>query len=287
MKLRENYLTVVSGQKGVGKSYQTFFKSILPYAYGDRTGEPRNVIIFDVQNEYGVQTTIAPEDIEKYGKTKFIIETIDVKDIPTFCAHPTKGIRRIVMFHTETKYDKKGNIISRKGDPLTPDQMIGLASEVIRSFRGGMLLFEDISKLFGNHMPREFESMITSNRHYNTDVVLHVQSVGVLLPRLWQNVAFTRFHKQIDGVLKSKTKLSEFFMLYAVAEIIVDNRWFEKNDKRFFVWIDNTNVKIIGNFEPEEAEAALAEFVRLYPHEAGRKERHMRTLFETNNESED
>lgn len=271
MDKREACLIIASGAKGVGKSYLTFFKYILEYVQGvpSRNIPGRKVLIFDVNDEYGLMK-VNPSDQEGVSRTgggKTIhVKALALRDVRRFSANNEISVRRIRPIHTETVYERKkngekGKCLHRKGEIMHTTEVVSSLLQVIESFRGGLLLIEDLSSMFGNSLPLAITGAITKNRHINLDIIMHVQTVAVILPRLWQNANFTRFHKQIDGIDKSKTKLQEKYVFYRIAEELV-NYQYDIGNIRYFVWIDNMKAKLIGNFDKQQLMDAIDRYIR-------------------------
>lgn len=264
MSSREAKLTIVTGVKGIGKSYLSL-KILYAYSKGvpDNNFYPRKVLIFDINNEYQV-FSVDNNDAEGLkmfgGQRKIYIDAIDINDILLFSAQKLPEIRRIAPIHLKNVYDKKGKIIARAGDEWTTDEAMLYLLKTIRDFRGGLLLIEDLTSLFGDSIPHNIMSLITRNRHRDLDVIMHLQSIAPILPRFWQNCEWTRFHKQNDGVDKSRLKLQEKYPIYKIVEKMVDKQFFSGNI-RFHVNVNNLEMYIIGDFSKEMAMTAIDEYL--------------------------
>lgn len=259
---RENNFIIGSGKKGGGKSYETYFDEIMPYCYGELTGQPRKVLIFDINGEYESTKPKAEIHIKKYDPRPFKIPIIRPEDIPKFTIRREAGIFRVVMSHYNPVFDSKtGMQIKNAGSPLDEDEMIRLLNYCLENFKKGLFLIEDVSGIFGDRIPKTVAGFITRNRHLNLDIVMHVQSIAVILPRMWQNVNYVRFHKQLDGVDKSKMKLGSKYDMFQIVENIVDHKFFVEKNERFFTWVDISNSKIIGKFSRKDAERAVDEYI--------------------------
>ena len=68
-----------------------------------------------------------------------------------------------------------------------------------------MLLIEDINKYISDHLPNDLVGAICTNRHTNTDIIMHFQSIGRITSKIWQNLNWLRFHKNNDSVERHKT----------------------------------------------------------------------------------
>lgn len=247
MSQREVYLTIATGVKGVGKTYSTVFKLLLPYSLGLLGGGiPRKVLIIDVNDEYG---SIKPEPSDAQamkltGGRPVIIKALEPKDIRAFAQQKPIEIRRIRPYHYQDYYNEKHKLERRRGEMMGEKELLRLVTKSLCDFRGGVLLIEDLSTTVGTHVPQKIFSEITRNRHRDNEIITHVQSVAVILPKFWQNINYTRFHKQLDDVDKSAEKLAGLYEVYKIAQLMIDQQY-DNGNIRFFVYIDNLKRKIV------------------------------------------
>ena len=260
---REVALTIATGVKGVGKSYSTFFKLILPYSLGYLNGGiARKVLIIDVNDEYSFMKP-SPDDkdaMELTGGKPVIVRPIEPKDIKMFTLQKTIEIRRLRPFHYRNYYNEKNKLERRAGEMMGEKELLRLVTKALNDFRGGMILIEDLSTTVGTHVPAKIFSEITRNRHRDNDIVTHVQSIGAILPKFWQNINYCRFHKQLDDVDKSEEKLAGLYEMYKIAQIMVDNEY-ERGNKRYFVYVDDMGRKIVGNYTREALLEAIYRYI--------------------------
>ena len=169
---REPILMCATGKKGVGKTYQT---ELLIQSYiisNKKTGKKgRKVLIYDINMEY----------------TKY--KVIGIKDIKKFSRQSKIEIRRVLP-------------INEDGSVSTLVQMVDILNLVINSFRGGLLVLEDINRYMIQARTTEVVGLLATNRHRDLDIICHFQSLAPLDPRMWQNTAMVRFHYQLDDVKK-------------------------------------------------------------------------------------
>lgn len=284
-KPRECLLQLASGYKGVGKTHQTL-KEIIQYAVGNRkTGAyPRKVLIFDINDEYGdyifnrygddpeVTEMLKNPDMYRLlqGRQAIKIKAIAPEHIEAFSAHPMVEIRRVRPFHTQdniipAKYNKKMELVKpekviwRKGDAWEPEHAIAILMDILKDFRGGLLLVEDLSSVFGDTINRTVAGLITRNRHRDLDIIMHLQSVSPILPRFWQNTNLTRYHYQMDNIDKSKRKLPNYQM-YKIVEALVDAK-FTAGDKRYFVYVNNAENRIEGSYSEDDLRRAIKAYL--------------------------
>lgn len=268
--MRESCLIIATGVKGVGKSYTTLWKEVIPFARGMYTGKPRPVLIFDLNNEYSWTTDKKsniypknPEDKKLTQNRPIRIRAISLKDIPLLAKDTTGMIRRFAPFHPETKYNKKGAVVARKGDMMSITELRAALLVILSTFRNGMLVIEDLRALYGNHIPLDVSGAITRNRHKNLDVIWHLQSVGRILPEYWENVNYVRFHKELNSMDNAKDKLPDEIM-FSIAESMV-NAQYGAGNVRYYIYLDNGLHKIKGNYTRGDMSEAINNFLRRNP----------------------
>lgn len=214
-ELREPKLGVVTGRKGVGKTYQTE-KQILRYVQGNPAKgiSPRRVLIVDVNDEYGS------------------IKALSLKDVIRFSMYPIIEARRIRPFRDD-------------GVRMTIDEIQVALFEVLTNFRGGLLLLEDLNRYVSDYMPNDLVGAICTNRHTDTDIIIHVQSIGRVTPKIWQNINWLRFHKNTDSVDKHRSKFEDKYEMLKLVENYV-NQEYHSGNQRYFCYVDIDNEKIKG-----------------------------------------
>ncbi len=190
---------------------------------------------------------------DEYGE--YDIKAIGLENVPKFMEHPVAEIRRIRPFLQNNAGTWK---------PMSPSDMIETLEKVTGFYKGGCLLVEDINKyVVENQMPPDFTGKLVSKRHSDLDIILHYQSVARPLPIIWQNTNIVRFHAQMDPVLKSKNKLTEMTEVFQIAEILVNEQYFNQNNKRFFVYVSRDEGTIIGKFTYEMFSAAIEKYLNI------------------------
>lgn len=213
MELREPKLMIVVGRKGCGKTYTTT-KMIQKYVSGNPTiGVPaRRALILDVNDEYES------------------IKALKQSDIIRFSAHPKIEARRIRPFHDN-------------GIRMTLRDLQEVLFKILQNFSSGLFLIEDPSKFLSDALPNDLIGAICTNRHRDCDIILHYQSIGRIVPKLWQNVSILRYHKNTDGVEKNRNKFEDKYEMLKLVENYV-NKEYDNGDKRVFVYIDMEDEKI-------------------------------------------
>lgn len=236
--MREPKLGIAVGKKGVGKSYTTFHKMMLPYIQGNPAKgiRGRKILIVDVNDEY--------------GDSPYNVVPIALKDVGLFSAHPKVEIRRLRPFTSD-------------GKRMTLKEISEVLFYCLETFRGGMLLIEDLNRYISDHLPKDLEGAICTNRHTDTDIMIHLQSIGRITSKFWQNCNFVRFHKNIDSVARhAKNKFPDKEEMMLICENIVDDEYLEKDNKRYYVYVDTEEMFIHGNMlKKATAEAAIDKYI--------------------------
>ena len=92
------------------------------------------------------------------------IKALRVKDVMKFSVHPTVEARRIRPFMED-------------GQKMTIREIQETLFEILRHYRGGLLLIEDINRYISDQLPNDVVGAICTNRHSDTDIILHFQSI--------------------------------------------------------------------------------------------------------------
>ena len=216
MEEREPKLGVAVGRKGCGKTYQTT-KMIEQYILGNpaKGVAPRRVLILDANDEYET------------------IKALKLSDVMRFSAHPRIEARRIRPFHDN-------------GQRMTINEIQDTLFKILNDFRGGLLLIEDVNRYISDYLPNDLVGAICTNRHTDTDIILHFQSVGRVSPKIWQNLNWIRFHKNTDSVDKHRTKFEDKYEMLKLVENYVNNEYHTYNNQRYFCYVDIDDEKIKG-----------------------------------------
>lgn len=236
IKPRECLLMIATGLKGVGKTWATIHYLLANYVNPPASSgkSPRKVLVFDVNDEYG----------------EFGIKAIDPAHIPLFVKHPKVEIRRIRPFR----------IINGKAKRMSIDDLCKMLEFVLENFAGGLLLVEDLNKIVSDSMPKDLVGIICTNRHINCDIILHYQSIGRPLPKIWQNTNIVRFHHQNDDVMKSKSKLTNP-ELFKIAQELVSYEFLNGNE-RFYAFVNMDRQRIVGDFTAVHLANAIRRYLK-------------------------
>jgi hypothetical protein len=133
----------------------------------------------------------------------------------------------------------------------------------MQDFKNGCLLIDDMNTIFGDSLPTQVSGFLTNNAHRGCDIILHVQDIGRILPKMWQNIDFLRMHKMYEGVDSASEKLSSNnYQIFKIMENMVDTQY-ELGNKRFFVTADRDSNKIKGNYTSSMLLQAIQQFVEV------------------------
>jgi len=247
---RECNLTLVAGVKRIGKSNETLRHILESYIKDnpDTGKKGLKCLIFDVNNEYGSYELHCSD-----GKKRMVrVAQLMAKDIKQFNMQRIVEVRRIIPSKEKTET----NEIIADNDGATEDLLL----QVVKDFRGGLLFIDDLNTVFGDSLPKKFAGMLSNNAHRNADILLQVQSIGRILPKTWQNTNYVRFHHQLDSIDDSKDKLTTHYEIFKIAQMLVDDQYYNVN-KRYFVWVDRDDFKIKGNFNKQQLQKAIEEYI--------------------------
>jgi hypothetical protein len=228
--MREAMLGVAVGKKGIGKTYTTM-QMIKQYVQGSLNVKPRRALIMDVNDEFTDIKAISP------------------KDVALFTYHPKIEARRIRPFNADNS-------------KMTLSQVAETLWHILEVFKGGLLLIEDVNKYVGDYLPNDLVGAICTNRHTDTDIILHFQSIGRVGTKIWQNVNWLRFHKNTDAVDRHKKKFEDKWEAFKIIEILVNKQYFGGNT-RFYLHFDCDHEKIHGNFSKVMVSEAVDEYLAL------------------------
>lgn len=235
--LREPLLGAAVGMKGVGKTYQTRLL-INQYVLGNPAKgiAGRKVLILDANDEYSDIKAMYLEDVVKFTASNLV------------------EVRRI------RPYLKKGNSSVK----MRLDDLKNALDALLDSFSGGLLLVEDINKYVSDSLKTDVMGAIATNRHRDQDIILHYQGIGRIGPKVWQNLNWLRFHKITEGVDRHKNKFEDKYELLKIVENIVNDNYFVKKDKRFYIYVDCENMKIPA-VKKSDFRQACRQYIEEYP----------------------
>jgi hypothetical protein len=230
--MREPQLGVAVGKKGVGKSFTT---NILLQQYVN--GNPakgvqgRRALILDVNDEFTH------------------VKAIGLKDIVRFSVHPQVELRRIRPFLPD-------------GRRMTLDKIAETLFVILEQFKGGLLLIEDINRYVSDHLPKDIEGAICTNRHIDLDIIMHFQSIGRITTKIWQNCNWMRFHKNLDSVDRHANKFEDKHEFLRLVEGMVNNEY-QSGNKRFYQYINLDEMKMMGFVDQKKLDVVIDDYIMM------------------------
>lgn len=225
VKPRQPLLGVVVGRKFVGKTYTTNL-FLYKYVTGQlKTGaHARKVLILDVNDEFQH------------------IKAIALKDVIRFSASNIIEPRRIRIWKED-------------GTKMNINDIVNALSTILNTFFEGLLLVEDISKYISDNLPLDLIGAICTQRHVGCDVIMHFQGIGAIVPKIWRNCNYVRFHKNNESVEKHKDKFPDKEEPLKIVEALVNAQvqkgiaqYGEEDGQRFFIFYDVEEEKIKGEY---------------------------------------
>jgi len=228
--MREALLGVAVGKKGIGKTYITL-EIIKSYVQGLKGIKPRRALLLDVNDEFTQ------------------IKAISLKDVQLFSMHPKIESRRIRPYNTD-------------GSKMSLTQIAETLKFVLDKYKSGLLLIEDVNRYISDNMPSDVIGALCTNRHSDTDIILHYQSIGRISPKVWQNLNYVRYHKNTDSVERHKKKFEDKYEVFRIIEIMVNKQYISGNN-RFFVTYDADTEKIRGAYTKQMFSDAVDEYIAL------------------------
>ena len=242
---RECKVVAAAGIKGCGKTVSTITMLDQIVRGNPSAGiPPRKALILDANDEFS--------DFWFFNNPHRKIPAIAIKDLPKFTVSNIPEIRRIRPFFDD-------------GRKMGLDDLANTLTHILNVYRGGTLLCEDPSKYMGDSIKSDFIGALATCRHSNIDLILHYQSVGkIAQPKLFGNTSFVRLHKTNDSVARHANKFQDKFELFQIAENIVNKKYFEEDNKRFYLYIDNDESKIKKGEHPfnrEDIDHAIQEYI--------------------------
>jgi hypothetical protein len=224
------YLTVAIGKKAVGKTY-TSNKIIKDMVQGDpsRNIPPRRVLILDVNDEFTD------------------IKAISLKDVIRFAVHPIIEARRIRPKHPN-------------GMPMGLDDLKNALITILKYYRSGLLLVEDINKYIHDNMKQDVLGTLCSNRHADLDIIIHYQGIGRIGTKVWQNMNWLRFHKINESCELHEKKFPGKEEIVRITEIMVNNEY-NAGNIRFYQYVNIDDQKFPPNVNVEKFMAAVEQYL--------------------------
>jgi hypothetical protein len=236
---REAKFVLVIGKKGVGKTYETL-KEISSYLKKAR----RKVLILDVNNEYGnVQ--------QDHNNPNFPnVRALAADQVLQWMLNGIVEARRLLP-------------VNANGTPLTDPEMQNLMKQVIKTFKNGALILEDITKIVSDSTPNDLIGALATQRHASLDIYIHFQSIQKAgHPKLWALSNLVRMHKCEDEVSRHANKFPDVVGMYLTENIVA---YKFKNNKRFCAFYWKEDKKIKGLFDKKDFGQAIEMYLQDNP----------------------
>lgn len=238
---RQAIVQVAVARKGGGKTYITANQIIASYITPTTKWKGRQVLIYDVNGEY------TDKHCAEKLKVKWTARPIKLEELAAWMASGKKEVRRVLPL------DNTGNFTQDL------DKMVEILRVILKTFRNGLLLLEDINAYLIDVSSKDVISAITRNRQKNLDILIHYQSFRAIPPRIWANLNICRFHKTNENISTVESKINNKELFY-VAQALVNYKF--KNDIRFFCYVDNEMDKISGRFSRTDFRIAALNYLK-------------------------
>lgn len=229
--MRQPEVQVAVARKGGGKTYITAQEVIAPYVIDTPTWKARKVLIYDVNGEYGVANT------RDKLKVKWEAKTLALKDLAEWTRSGKAEVRRILPLNDKNEFTQD------------IDQMVDILRVILKTFRNGLLLLEDINAYLIDVSSKDIISAITRNRQKGCDILIHYQSFRAIPPRIWANCNSVRFHRTNENISTVENKINNAEVFY-IAQALVNHKF--KTDIRFYCYVDNEMDTITGAFSKKD-----------------------------------
>ncbi len=224
MSGRQPMTTIVTGKPGSGKTYQTI-KELNLYVQQDASvGRPaRKVLIFDTNDEFRDYRSVM------YNVRDPRDNGIHLRSL----VNPE--IRRIVPYYP-----------SANGTPMTMsfEDKEKTLIDIVNNYRDGLVLLEDINTYLVSLKSVETISALCAARHKGMDLIIQLQSLGAVEPRMFQNSTIIRMHYQMDDIARYKNRLNENYEPLKICQNIISLQHM-KGNIRCFIYFNNETKKIL------------------------------------------
>lgn len=255
---RQPCVTIVFGQKGVGKTIKTI-NLIRDYVF---VSPKRKALIFDVNNEFAkFRNKNFKDELQNYDT----IKSLRIADIAAFSNQVTPEVRRIRPFWDD-------------GKKMTIDDMSVVLGVILDNFKNGLLLVEDINKYTSVNMKKDLLGALATSRHIGIDLIAHYQLISrAANPTLVGMSNYFRVHRTSDNPYSTRIKenLEEKFELVAIAYEMVKNKYLQgkKNGQKIYydLTTDNDSFKIKGVYTKTEALKGIENFISQDPNTISRR----------------
>lgn len=215
---RNNIIYIVVGIMGSGKTTTTK-KIIVDYVKKFK----KNVLIFDINNEYTNVSKIDPDRIDELYNFNNLSREI--------------RIGRVVP---DLNYD-----LTSKTDPVEE-----MAIKCIKNFKNGLLVFEDISQYMSDVKKKKIYSGLVSLRHRGVDMIFIFHSLADVPRKIRTTASVYRIHFTFDNIANYKDRFYNFPII-AISHYIVSKKYNDGN-QYYHIIVDTIRNKIIGDYTDKQ-----------------------------------
>lgn len=225
-------ITLVTGMPGSGKSVETE-KQLNIYIQPDpAVGRPaRKVLILDTNDEY-----------RKYKSVRYNVR--DPHDNGKFLSLlQNNEIRRVVPYYPGP---------NGRAESMTFEDKEKALIDATKMYRNGCLLIEDLNTYMIGFKSSETISTLCAARHKGMDIIIQVQSLAAVDPRMFQNATWVRYHHQADDIVRYKDRLGENYEPLKIVQNIVHAEYMKGGENEyFFLYFNLRKKKIVGATEDQ------------------------------------
>lgn len=239
--MRQAIVEVAVARKGGGKTYVTAQEKIAPYIITTPEWTARKVLIYDVNGEYNLGHT------RDKLKVKWEAKTLALKDLAEWTRNGPAEVRRILPLNEKNEFTQD------------IDKMVEILRTILKNFRNGMLLLEDINAYLIDVSSKDVISAITRNRQKNLDIIIHYQSFRAIPPRIWANCNIVRLMRVNENISTVESKINNSELFY-IAQALVNHKF--KTNIRFYCYVDNETDIIWGAFSKKDFWVACYIYLR-------------------------
>ena len=191
-KSRQNMLTLVCGETGVGKTYRNLQE--IKYYLKDNpvSGKKgRKVLAFDTNDDdYTSFKTVSPEQLYRLSALR---------------------PRRIRPYNKD-------------GSPMGNPEKKEVVKKILKYFRNGLIILDDIDDYMTFEKGQDLVSSLCTLRHKGVDIIFTHQTIGKISKTAWQNCTWLRLHHQVDDILEYKSRIPKY-PIVRIATLIVDEQY--------------------------------------------------------------
>jgi hypothetical protein len=255
-KEREPKFYVAVAEKGAGKTYYMINMLIPAYIRGSKGIPGKKVLVVDINNEYPFRTIPASEQMVRLFNKQPVVEA------------------------------RKVSVFKQDGDRKTPDELKQDLAIILKYFRGGMIVIEDINKIMSDNVSAEIFGYLCVNRHADQDLIINLQNIGKAgHPKIKATMNILRMHHVKEDVRRHEGKFEEYVHILRIAQLVVNTRYdagikkireledkgkfkgnkdfdyWDVNFCKFYLYVDFDRNQIYGNFTKDEFINAATEYI--------------------------